>query len=133
MKHIANLILNRSSEALYATTYLVRQSNFKNKLCVSIINQKNFLRWYVSHWSQCSVTCGIGIQHRGLKCKQRISAVQTKALTKNMCKSLKTPEIQKTCKQKCTYWKISKWQNVNVSGFLNKENICLMFICSSVK
>uniref|UniRef100_A0A8C2VJE8 ADAM metallopeptidase with thrombospondin type 1 motif 16 n=2 Tax=Chinchilla lanigera TaxID=34839 RepID=A0A8C2VJE8_CHILA len=57
------------------------------------------LQWLVSAWSQCSVTCGRGVQKRFLKCAEKYVSGKYRELASKKCSHLLQPdlELERTC------------------------------------
>lgn len=72
--------------------------------------------WDIGEWSECSKTCGLGMQHRQVLCRQ-IYANRTLNVHTSRCRDLERPEIASTCQLKiCSEWQIrSEWTAVSDS------------------
>jgi len=68
----------------------------------SCIAPKCEYSWIPEPWTQCSTTCGIGIETRQLLCREQESF----QIAKGKCKGKREPKIQRKCFQKiCTYYR----------------------------
>ncbi|XP_041442690.1 thrombospondin type-1 domain-containing protein 4 isoform X2 [Xenopus laevis] len=62
--------------------------------------------WDIGEWSECSKTCGLGMQHRQILCRH-IYANRTLTVQPHRCQSLEKPETTSTCQLKiCSEWQI---------------------------
>ncbi|XP_069621983.1 thrombospondin type-1 domain-containing protein 4 isoform X2 [Ranitomeya imitator] len=62
--------------------------------------------WDIGEWSECSKTCGLGMQHRQILCRH-IYANRTHTVQPHRCQSLEKPETTSTCQLKiCSEWQI---------------------------
>lgn len=89
------------------------------------------LRWETSGWSECSRTCGEGVQYRTVRCWKMLSPGLDSSVYDSLCLSheLHKPANRKVCLgQSCgPQWEVSEWsevrcfwrrfvQNVNMDG-----------------
>ncbi|MGH0136297.1 UNVERIFIED_CONTAM: hypothetical protein FKN15_020690 [Acipenser sinensis] len=68
--------------------------------------------WDIGEWSECSKTCGLGMQHRQVLCRQ-VYANRTLTVQPNRCQHLEKPETTSTCQLKiCSEWQIrTEWSS----------------------
>ncbi|XP_035595858.2 thrombospondin type-1 domain-containing protein 4-like [Oncorhynchus keta] len=66
--------------------------------------------WDIGEWSECSKTCGLGMQHRQVLCRQ-VYANRTLNVHTSRCRHLEQPETTSTCQLKiCSEWQIqTEW------------------------
>ncbi|KAG9338025.1 hypothetical protein JZ751_027188 [Albula glossodonta] len=71
--------------------------------------------WDIGEWSECSKTCGLGMQHRQVLCRQ-VYANRTLNVQTSRCQHLERPETTSTCQLKiCSEWQIrSEWTTCSV-------------------
>ncbi|KAM3919869.1 ADAMTS-like protein 4 [Leptodactylus fuscus] len=71
--------------------------------------------WDVGNWSVCSRTCGSGIQHRQVLCRQ-MYANRTTMVHPQRCSQLVKPNVTQTCQLRiCSHWEIqSNWSTCSV-------------------
>ncbi|XP_069805853.1 ADAMTS-like protein 4 [Dendropsophus ebraccatus] len=71
--------------------------------------------WDVGNWSVCSRTCGSGIQHRQVLCRQ-MYANRTTMVHPQRCSNLVKPNVTQTCQLRiCSHWEIqSNWSTCSV-------------------
>ncbi|XP_033023933.1 thrombospondin type-1 domain-containing protein 4 isoform X2 [Lacerta agilis] len=71
--------------------------------------------WDIGEWSECSKTCGLGMQHRQVLCRQ-IYANRTLTVQPHRCHHLEKPETTSTCQLKiCSEWQIrTEWTSCSV-------------------
>ncbi|XP_078017605.1 thrombospondin type-1 domain-containing protein 4 isoform X3 [Epinephelus lanceolatus] len=79
--------------------------------------------WDIGEWSECSKTCGLGMQHRQVLCRQ-IYANRTLNVHTSRCRHLERPEIASTCQLKiCSEWQIrSEWTACSVPCGLGQRS-----------
>ncbi|XP_063044292.1 thrombospondin type-1 domain-containing protein 4 [Engraulis encrasicolus] len=85
--------------------------------------------WDIGEWSECSKTCGLGMQHRQVLCRQ-VYANRTLNVHTSRCRHLERPETTSTCQLKiCSEWQIrSEWSPCSVPcgvGQRRREVHCL--------
>lgn len=70
--------------------------------------------WDIGEWSECSKTCGLGMQHRQILCRQ-FYINRTLTVHAKLCERLERPESSSTCQLKiCSEWQIrSEWTSVS--------------------
>ncbi|XP_036903045.1 thrombospondin type-1 domain-containing protein 4 isoform X1 [Sturnira hondurensis] len=60
--------------------------------------------WDIGEWSECSKTCGLGMQHRQVLCRQ-VYANRSLTVQPYRCQHLEKPETTSTCQLKiCSEW-----------------------------
>ncbi|XP_040268392.1 ADAMTS-like protein 4 isoform X1 [Bufo bufo] len=71
--------------------------------------------WDAGNWSVCSRTCGSGIQHRQVLCRQ-MYANRTTMVHPQRCSHLVKPNVTQTCQLRiCSQWEIqSNWSSCSV-------------------
>ncbi|XP_068612868.1 thrombospondin type-1 domain-containing protein 4-like [Brachionichthys hirsutus] len=79
--------------------------------------------WDIGEWSECSKTCGLGMQHRQVLCRQ-VYANHTLNVHTSHCRDLEQPEIASTCQLKiCSEWQIrSEWTACSVPCGLGQRS-----------
>lgn len=94
--------------------------------------------WDIGEWSECSKTCGLGMQQRQVLCRQ-IYANRTLNVHTSRCRHLERPEVGSTCQMKiCSEWQIrSEWTAVSGSFafdllLLSVPNACGRSYCNPV-
>lgn len=83
----------------------------------AVISMSSLSSWDIGEWSECSKTCGLGMQHRQVLCRQ-IYANRTLNVHTSHCQNLERPETASTCQLKiCSEWQIrSEWTAVSDSA-----------------
>ncbi|XP_033120642.1 thrombospondin type-1 domain-containing protein 4-like isoform X2 [Anneissia japonica] len=85
--------------------------------------------WEVGIWSQCSRTCGRGMQMRQVICKQKKSTSLTTIVDMGNCDASNIPEKIKECSlARCTMWKTGRWQACSAlcgDGIQNRAVTCV--------
>nr|XP_057941440.1 thrombospondin type-1 domain-containing protein 4 isoform X2 [Doryrhamphus excisus] len=71
--------------------------------------------WEASAWSECSVSCGPGMQQRQLQCRQSFGNRST-MVHPQRCADLTPPESTQACQlQLCSHWEVgSDWSTCSV-------------------
>uniref|UniRef100_A0A8C1ZKU9 Thrombospondin type 1 domain containing 4 n=1 Tax=Cyprinus carpio TaxID=7962 RepID=A0A8C1ZKU9_CYPCA len=71
--------------------------------------------WDIGEWSECSKTCGLGMQHRQVLCRQAYTN-HTLNVHSSRCRHLERPETSSSCQMKiCSEWQIrSDWSPCSV-------------------
>uniref|UniRef100_A0A8D3CQZ4 Thrombospondin type 1 domain containing 4 n=1 Tax=Scophthalmus maximus TaxID=52904 RepID=A0A8D3CQZ4_SCOMX len=79
--------------------------------------------WDIGEWSECSKTCGLGMQHRQVLCRQ-VYANRTLNVHTSRCRHLERPETASTCQLKiCSEWQIrSEWTACSVPCGLGQRS-----------
>lgn len=86
--------------------------------------------WDIGNWSDCSVSCGRGMQTRPVVCAQRVSSTSRIDVQPSKCPSPR-PESSRTCMNKpCAEWKVGEWQKC--SSVCGKGERRRMVVCHSV-
>lgn len=87
-----------------------------------------FPRWTITDWSPCSVSCGLGVQTRGIVCRQQIDSEMTMNAVESSCPSPMPSNVilSKACqKPSCitaavqsdddrARWIVGTWSRVSV-------------------
>ncbi|KPP68510.1 thrombospondin type-1 domain-containing protein 4-like [Scleropages formosus] len=71
--------------------------------------------WDIGEWSECSKTCGLGMQHRQVLCRQTY-ANHTLTVQASRCRHLEQPDTTTTCQLKiCSEWQVrTEWTSCSV-------------------
>ncbi|XP_026548356.1 thrombospondin type-1 domain-containing protein 4-like, partial [Notechis scutatus] len=71
--------------------------------------------WDLGEWSECSKSCGLGMQHRQVLCRQ-VYANRSLTVQLHRCQHLEKPERTSTCQLKiCSEWQIrTEWTSCSV-------------------
>ncbi|XP_015238473.1 PREDICTED: thrombospondin type-1 domain-containing protein 4 isoform X1 [Cyprinodon variegatus] len=79
--------------------------------------------WDIGDWSECSKTCGLGMQQRQVLCRQ-VYANRTLNVHTSRCGHLERPETASTCQLKiCSEWQIrSEWTSCSVPCGLGQRS-----------
>nr|XP_043886752.1 thrombospondin type-1 domain-containing protein 4-like [Solea senegalensis] len=79
--------------------------------------------WDIGEWSECSKTCGLGMQHRQVLCRQ-VYANRTLNVHTSHCRHLEQPETASTCQLKiCSEWQIrTDWTSCSVPCGLGQRS-----------
>ncbi|XP_023668262.2 LOW QUALITY PROTEIN: thrombospondin type-1 domain-containing protein 4 [Paramormyrops kingsleyae] len=72
--------------------------------------------WDVGEWSECSKTCGPGLQHRQVLCRERFGNLSAASVAPRHCGHLDQPETVVSCQLKiCSEWQVrSEWTSCSV-------------------
>ncbi|KAJ8272288.1 hypothetical protein COCON_G00111470 [Conger conger] len=92
--------------------------------------------WDIGEWSECSKTCGLGMQHRQVLCRQ-VYANRTLNVQTSRCRHLERPETTSTCQLKiCSEWQIhTDWTPCSVPcgvGQKSREVRCVSNVGDAV-
>ncbi|CAM9102852.1 unnamed protein product [Lampetra planeri] len=79
--------------------------------------------WDIGEWSECSKTCGLGMQHRQVLCRQ-VYANRTLNVHMSHCRHLERPDTASTCQLKiCSEWQTrSEWTACSVPCGLGQRS-----------
>ncbi|VDD89911.1 unnamed protein product [Enterobius vermicularis] len=67
--------------------------------------------WRVSDWSQCSVSCGVGVRTRRAECVHN-----DKIADRQLCVEAKKPKTEEACHlYACAHWESSSWTSCSVT------------------
>uniref|UniRef100_A0A4W4DYE8 PLAC domain-containing protein n=1 Tax=Electrophorus electricus TaxID=8005 RepID=A0A4W4DYE8_ELEEL len=85
--------------------------------------------WDIGEWSECSKSCGLGLQHRQVLCRQAY-ANRTLSVHASHCRHLPQPESSSPCQLKiCSEWQLrSEWSPCSVPcgvGQRSREVLCV--------
>ncbi|XP_057690045.1 thrombospondin type-1 domain-containing protein 4 isoform X1 [Corythoichthys intestinalis] len=78
--------------------------------------------WEASAWSECSVSCGPGLQQRQLQCRQSFGNRST-MVHPQRCANLSPPESTQACQlQLCSHWEVGNdWSTCSVDCGVGKR------------
>lgn len=78
--------------------------------------------WEASSWSECSVSCGPGLQQRQLQCRQSFGNRST-MVHPQRCANLTSPESTQACQLGlCSHWEVSSdWSQCSVDCGLGRR------------
>lgn len=89
---------------------------FTEELTWTAPSPHSVLRWETSGWSECSRTCGEGVQYRTVRCWKMLSPGLDSSVYDSLCLShdLHKPANRKVCVgQSCgPQWEVSEWSEV---------------------
>lgn len=81
--------------------------------------------WVLGEWSQCSATCGGGVQHRKPLCQETLTSQVTSVVDgtstivdESLCDPGEEPDpLMRTCKDETcpSHWWIGPWQSCPVT------------------
>ncbi|KAL3867430.1 hypothetical protein ACJMK2_044632, partial [Sinanodonta woodiana] len=93
-----------------------------------MFTQLFFSSWETEPWSECSATCGVGMQRRLVECKQRISPAMAVPVSASLCTLQVRPISSQSCQNKpCAQWEIGNWTKCSVEcgqGEKTREVYC---------
>ncbi|XP_039515359.1 ADAMTS-like protein 3 isoform X1 [Pimephales promelas] len=73
-------------------------------------------RWEVSMWNPCSVSCGVGLQTRGVSCVRSVAGNRTEPASSTDCVETRPPELQACNQVACPpSWEAEDWQQCSHS------------------
>ncbi|XP_064803633.1 thrombospondin type-1 domain-containing protein 4-like isoform X2 [Oncorhynchus masou masou] len=75
-----------------------------------------------SSWSECSVSCGLGVQQRQLQCRQSFGNRST-MVQPQRCSNLTPPDLTQSCQLRlCSHWEIgTDWSSCSVDCGMGKR------------
>ncbi|XP_012721199.2 thrombospondin type-1 domain-containing protein 4 [Fundulus heteroclitus] len=78
--------------------------------------------WEASAWSECSVSCGPGVQQRQLQCRQSFGSRST-MVHPQRCAHLTPPDSTQACQLRlCSHWEVStNWSTCSVDCGLGRR------------
>uniref|UniRef100_A0A6Q2WW13 PLAC domain-containing protein n=1 Tax=Esox lucius TaxID=8010 RepID=A0A6Q2WW13_ESOLU len=78
--------------------------------------------WEASSWSECSVSCGKGVQQRQLQCRQSFGNRST-MVHPQRCANLTPPDLTQPCQLRlCSHWEIrTNWSSCSVDCGMGKR------------
>uniref|UniRef100_I3JGU1 ADAMTS/ADAMTS-like Spacer 1 domain-containing protein n=1 Tax=Oreochromis niloticus TaxID=8128 RepID=I3JGU1_ORENI len=78
--------------------------------------------WEASSWSECSVSCGPGVQQRQLQCRQSFGDRST-MVHPQRCADLTQPVLTQPCQLRlCSHWEVSSnWSQCSVDCGVGKR------------
>ncbi|KAM6968189.1 thrombospondin type-1 domain-containing protein 4-like isoform 1-T1 [Aplochiton taeniatus] len=78
--------------------------------------------WEASAWSECSVSCGQGVQQRQLQCRQSFGNRST-MVHPQRCASLSPPDATQACELRlCSHWEVgADWTSCSVNCGVGKR------------
>uniref|UniRef100_A0A8D0KU89 A disintegrin and metalloproteinase with thrombospondin motifs 18 n=1 Tax=Strix occidentalis caurina TaxID=311401 RepID=A0A8D0KU89_STROC len=102
------------------------------------------LQWVISSWSECSASCGPGVQKRELKCGEK--SIHGKLITfpQRRCRNIKKPNTnleeacnKGACPSQTLYntvsgWYSSPWQQVGIGNFLTSLPVLTNTLSSTI-
>jgi len=112
-----------STRMVYCVTISDKNQKYPDELCDESsrpISDKNCFSekpcpamWHATQWSQCTASCGVGMQMRNVMCAEKEGAKILRILPNNQCsKDKKMNELQKCSVQPCQAgWYIYPWES----------------------
>ncbi|XP_072017601.1 ADAMTS-like protein 2 [Amphiura filiformis] len=96
-------------------------------------------RWEVGNWSECSRTCGQGVNFRTIHCWRMIAPGLDSSINNDLCNSTEAPPATKPCKdlESCgPQWQTSDWSECSKTcgdGNITREVTCSSSYCDPSK
>lgn len=90
------------------------------------------LRWEVSLWNTCSVSCGVGLQTRSVWCVRSIGANHSEPASNSECRGPRPTEVQACNQVQCvSTWETDDWQEVTRRAHTctNRHSYSFLTLC----
>lgn len=90
-------------------------------------------RWYISQWSPCSKTCGVGIHTRRVHCVETIKDGNIRMLDFGDCAgSVPITVDQCVVQQNCPQWLEMKWTQVRMLYLIPQKFNKILFTSQNI-
>lgn len=108
----SSCMVNLDGKDLIKTNFISQPMLVKLYSCVNV-SLNGSLSWEASSWSECSVSCGPGVQQRQLQCRQSFGNRST-MVHPQRCANLTPPDSTQACQLRlCSHWEVSSdWSQV---------------------
>lgn len=89
---------------------------------IRLLHNSFSISWFVTPWSACSSTCGLGRKKRNITCKERKPNGYWRNRPNKDCQLSQKPVSINTCVEKACYlsWRTSAWSKVDFLPFCIK-------------